>query len=81
MKRICRAIVIFSLAALLLFTTASIAPAQQTGPFYVGVFGAFVVPRDLDVEGHGDIKLNDSWAVGVKGGYIIPQMKWLVPEF
>lgn len=80
MKRICRVTVVFGLAAFLLFTTTSIAPAQQAGPFYVGVFGAFVVPRDLDVERHADINLDNSWAIGVKGGYIIPQLKWLVPE-
>jgi hypothetical protein len=79
MKRICRVTVVLGLAVFLLFTTASLAPAQS-GPFYVGVFGAYVVPRDLDVERHGDINLDNSWAIGAKGGYIIPPLKWLVPE-
>jgi len=80
MKRICRATVVLSIATFLLFTTASIAPAQQKGPFYVGVFGAFVMPDDLEVEGYRDINLDESWAFGIKGGYIIPQLKWMVAE-
>jgi len=80
MKMFCRSIVVFSLAAFLLFTTSSIAPAQQAGPFYVGVFGAVVIPQDLEWEGSRNIGLDNSLAFGIKGGYIIPQMKWLVPE-
>jgi len=80
MKKIYRSIVIFSLAAFLLFTTVSIAPAQQAGPFYVGVFGAFVMPDDLELENRPDISLDDSWAIGVKGGYIIPQVNFLAVE-
>jgi len=80
MKKIYRSIVIFSLAAFLLFTTVSLAPAQQAGPFYVGVFGAFVMPEDLELEHGPDISLDDSWAIGVKGGYVIPQVKFLSVE-
>ena len=79
-KIISRFVVVFSLAAFLLIGTASIAPAQQAGPFYVGVFGAFVMPEDLEMEHESDISLDDSWAVGVKGGYIIPQVKFLAVE-
>lgn len=79
-KIISRFVFVFSLAAFLLITTVSIAPAQQAGPFYVGVFGAFVMPEDLELEHGSDISLDDSWALGVKGGYIIPQVKFLAVE-
>jgi opacity protein-like surface antigen len=90
MKKIYRAIVVFSLAAFLLFTTVSMAPAKPAGPFYVGVFGGFVMPNDLrwsyenedyyhDDDSY-DESLDDSWALGVKVGYIIPQVPWLAVE-
>jgi len=92
MKRICKILFVFSLAAFLFLTTTPIASAQPAGPFYIGVFGGFVMPDDLEW-GSGDDDdwyddddwgyeedLDDSWAVGVKIGYIIPQIKWLAVE-
>jgi len=90
MKRICGTIVVLGLAVFLFLTTAPVASAQQAGPFYVGVFGGFVMPDDLrwsqehdyyHYNGYGyDESLEDSWAVGVKVGYIIPQIKSLAFE-
>jgi len=84
MKRICGALVVFSLTAFLLLTTVPVASAQQAGPFYVGVLGGFVAPDDLEVTKEGgssrDIDVDDSWAIGAKFGYIIPQLKWLAAE-
>jgi len=92
MKRICRTLLLVSLAAFLLLNTAPIATAQQAGPFYVGVFGGFVLPDDLEFErdyyddwdyhheGGFDEDLDDSWAAGVKIGYIIPQVRFLAVE-
>jgi len=84
MKRICGALVVFSLTAFLLLTTVPVASAQQAGPFYVGVLGGFVAPDDLEVTKGGgssrDIDVDDSWAIGAKFGYIIPQLKWLAAE-
>jgi len=79
MKRICRAMVVLSIAAFLLLTTVSIAPATDKGPFYVGVFGGLVMPDDLEVEG-SDVSLDDSFTLGLKGGYIIPQNPWIAVE-
>jgi opacity protein-like surface antigen len=80
--------VVFSLMGFLIFTTAPTASAQQAGPFYVGIFGGFVMPNDLewsyDKWNHHDEvydeDLDESWAIGVKVGYIIPQVKWLAFE-
>ena len=90
MKRICRTLVVFILSAFLLLTTAPVTSAQMAGPFYVGVFGGFVMPDDLRWEwgydGWGydhwgyDESLDDSWAVGVKVGYIIPPVNYLAIE-
>jgi len=80
MKKICMSLAVFSLAAFFLLAGVSMAPAQQAGPFYVGVFGSYVMPEDLDTD-HGDeIDLDDSWGLGIKGGYIIPQVKFLAVE-
>jgi len=83
MKSISRAMVVFSLAAFLLLTTVSTAPATEAGPFYFGVFGGYVVPEDMELEANDesvDVDLDDSWAIGAKFGYIIPPVKWLAAE-
>jgi len=83
MKRICRTFVLFCLAEFFLLTPISIAPAAETGPFYVGVFGGYVIPDELKLEGSGfseEVKFDKSWALGAKTGYVIPAAKWLVTE-
>jgi len=92
MKRICRTLVIFSLMAFLLLITAPVASAQPAGPFYVGVFGGFVMPDDLewgsgddddwydDDDWSYDENLDESWAAGFKVGYIIPQVNFMAVE-
>jgi len=80
MKRICRTLVVFILSAFLLLTTAPVTSAQMAGPFYVGVFGGFVMPDNLRLEWGYDESLDDSWAVGVKVGYIIPPVNYLAVE-
>ena len=81
MKRICRRIVLVSLATFFLLATVSIAPAAEKGGFYAGVFGSFVMPDELDIEDGGEkVDLDDSFALGIKGGLIIPQNPWLAPE-
>ncbi len=71
-------------AAFLLFlVTAGSAAAAGTGG-YVGVFGGYTVPDDLEVSGgsagSGDISLEDGYALGLKVGYILPQMPYLAVE-
>jgi len=83
MKKIFSAVVALSLTAFLLFATVTVAAAKPTGPFYVGVFGAFVVPEDPELEGWGedrDLDFDDSWALGAKFGYILPQLPWMAVE-
>ncbi|MBN1546940.1 MAG: porin family protein, partial [Syntrophaceae bacterium] len=86
MKRIRGITTVFGLALFLLFATVSIAPATEAGPFYVGAFGGWVIPRDLEVEIDGfgseeiEVNLDNSWAVGAKFGYIFPQVNWLAAE-
>jgi OOP family OmpA-OmpF porin len=81
---------VFSLAAFFLLTFSSFVsaaepihatqePAVIYNPFYVGVFGGFVVPDELKVENDETIKLNNSWAAGAKAGYIFP-FRWLAAE-
>ena len=83
MRRKCNFIVIPILVAFLLVALAPAAKAAEAGPFYVGVFGAYVMPRDLELSGGGesvDVKLKDSWALGAKFGFIIPAFKWVAAE-
>ncbi|MGZ3578400.1 MAG: outer membrane protein [Syntrophales bacterium] len=80
MKRIYGAFLVFCLAVFLLFTSVSTAPAAQAGPFYIGVFGGYVIPSDLEIENSADVSLKSSWAIGAKAGYIFPQVKWLAAE-
>lgn len=71
----------FGLAFLIVFAIAPPASAQAENPFYVGIFGGYVIPDDLKVENGGrvDLELDNSWAAGAKLGYIFP-MKWLAAE-
>jgi len=90
MKKINRFLVVFGLAAFLLLSTVSIVSAAEAGPFYVGVFGGYVIPEDLEINDDDDwyddddegfdVDLDESWAIGVKFGYIIPPVKWLAAE-
>lgn len=83
MRRGSLAVVVCGLAAFLLFSTVSTAPAAEADhPFYVGVFGGYVIPEDLEVDADEsvDVDLDDSWAIGAKFGYIIPPVKWLAAE-
>jgi len=91
MKKISKVMIVFSLAVFLLFANVSTLPAVEAGPFYVGVFGGYVVPGDMEIDdedndwyddddGEFDIELDESWAAGVKFGYIIPQVRWLAAE-
>ena len=80
MKRISHAILVCGLATFLLLTSTSIAPAAEQGPGYVGIFGGWVMPEDLGVSNGADLPLKDSWTIGIKGGYIIPQAKYLAVE-
>lgn len=48
-------------------------------PYYVGIFGGFVVPDELKTENGGSVKLQNSWMAGAKAGYIFP-WRWLAAE-
>lgn len=79
MKRICSSIVVSIFALALVVSFTPVAKAAEAGPFYVGVFGGYVMPDDL--ENGRDISLDESYALGVKAGYIIPATKkWLAVE-
>ena len=82
MKRILCVFSVFCLSTFLLFSSVSTAPAAPAGPFYVGIFGGYVIPDDLKVENdiNEDVSLKESWTVGAKAGYICPQLKWLAAE-
>jgi opacity protein-like surface antigen len=83
MKKLCACVSVLVLTGMLFFTSIPAATAAEAGPYYVGIFGGWVMPDDLKVEGPGgsaDVSLKDSWALGIKGGYIIPTVKWLAVE-
>lgn len=50
MKKVFRAIIVLSFSAFLFLTPGPSAQAQSAGPFYVGVFGGFVIPNDLEFD-------------------------------
>ena len=83
-------VVALSVATFFILTFSSFVSAAETvqatkepvvvyNPFYVGIFGAYVVPDELKVDNGGTIKLNNSWAAGAKAGYIFP-IRWLAAE-
>jgi opacity protein-like surface antigen len=60
-------------------------PYQATPPLYFGVFGGYVAPQNINwsstVSGaSGDISLDGSGTMGLKLGYILPQVRALAFE-
>ncbi|HPG71059.1 MAG TPA: outer membrane beta-barrel protein, partial [Syntrophales bacterium] len=80
MNRTFSCVLVLVLSGILFFSSAPATMAAEAGPFYVGVFGGWVMPKDLEPEDGDDIALKDSWALGAKVGYIIPQVRWLAVE-
>lgn len=80
MKKVFSCVLVLVLSGMLFFTSVPAATAAEKGPYYVGLYGGWVMPQDLEPEDGDDIALKDSWALGVKFGYIIPQVKWLAVE-
>ncbi|OPY05574.1 MAG: outer membrane protein A [Syntrophaceae bacterium PtaB.Bin038] len=78
MKKTFSCVLVLALSGMLFFTSVPSVTAAEAGPFYVGVFGGYVIPDDL--ENGAKISLDSSWALGVKGGYIFPTSKWLAVE-
>ncbi len=83
MKRTFSCVLVLVLSGILFFSSAPATMAAEAGPFYVGVLGGYVIPDDLKVEGpggSGDVSLKNSWTLGAKFGYIVPQAKWVAFE-
>jgi len=84
MRRKYNFIIVLILVAFLVLASTPAAKAKEAGPFYVGVFGGYVIPSDMEVSGSDvvrqDTKMKDSWMLGAKFGYIIPTFKWVAGE-
>lgn len=80
MKRTFSCLLVLVFSGMLVFSSAPTATAAEAGPFYVGLYGGWVMPQDLEPEDGDDVPLKDSWALGAKFGYIIPQVRWLAVE-
>jgi len=79
MKRILGSAVVVVLALFLIMAPVQTAKAAEAGPFYVGVFGAYVMPQDLEIES-AEIGVDEAFMAGLKFGYIFPQAKWFAME-
>jgi len=83
MKKIGGILAVVLVAFVLVLAPMGTAKAVEAGPFYVGLFGGYVMPDDLEMDEEGeswDVPLDDSWMIGAKFGYIFPQVKWLAAE-
>ena len=69
MKRIVGSAVVVLLALFLVMAPVQTAKAADAGP-YVGVFGGYVFPEDLEISGGPDIGVDNTWMAGAKFGYI-----------
>jgi outer membrane autotransporter protein len=54
------------------------AKADNQKGWYVGLFAGYVIPGDL--ENDQSISLDNSYSLGIKGGYIIPQAPYIAVE-
>jgi len=84
MRRKYNFIIVPILVAFLVLVSTPAAKAVEAGPFYIGVFGGYVIPSDMEVSGSDivrtDVKMKDSWMGGAKFGYILPMFKWVAGE-
>jgi len=59
---------------------------SEVRSFYVGLFGGILIPEDADVDWDyigiesADVDLDNSWTLGLKFGYILPQANWMAVE-
>lgn len=84
MKKVWRVSGVVLLALVLALAPMGTAMADnQKGP-YVGLFMGYVIPSDLEVEEAGspstDLSLDNSYSLGIKAGYIIPQAPYIAVE-
>jgi len=74
---------IILLALLLILAPMSMAKADSSQGPYVGIFGGLVLPSDLSASDNTDsldFDLDNSFMLGVKGGYIFPAFPYLAAE-
>ncbi|HPC73732.1 MAG TPA: porin family protein [Syntrophales bacterium] len=72
------------MALVLVLTPMGTSMADNQKGWYVGLFAGYVIPSDLELEPSGepsrDISLDNSWNLGIKAGYIFPQVPYLAVE-
>ncbi len=84
MKKTAFSVTILLLSVFMVFLPIKNAPAQ-TSPFYVGVFGGYVMPEDMnfDVNTAGvsfDVTTDSTGIIGFKFGYVLPAARFLALE-
>jgi opacity protein-like surface antigen len=83
MKRIGGVLGIALLALVLVLTPMGTAMADNQKGWYMGLFAGYVIPGDLELSGplgSADFSLDNSYNLGIKGGYIIPQAPYIAVE-
>jgi opacity protein-like surface antigen len=81
MKKFVNYLFIFSLVAVSVFIPLKSVSAQ-TG--YVGIWGGYTISPDAQWESadfNQDLDIQETWAVGFKMGYPLPQAKYIAFEF
>ena len=83
MRKTAFAVSVFLLSVLVILLPASDVKAQMR-PFYLGVFGGYTMPEDMEVDsafvGNYNIDLENGGILGVKFGFIPPQARFLALE-
>jgi opacity protein-like surface antigen len=81
MKKFVNYLFIFSLVAVFTFIPLKSASAQMG---YVGIWGGYTISPDAQWEGtnfNQDLDIQETWAIGFKMGYTLPQAKYIAFEF
>jgi opacity protein-like surface antigen len=84
MKKTAFAVSIFLLSVCMVILPIKDAPAQ-TSPFYVGVFGGYVMPEDMHFNVNTaavsfDVATDSTGIIGFKFGYVLPAARFLALE-
>ena len=76
-------VLIITLFFFFVLSSAHKANAEEAGPFYVGLTGAYLIPAAAEFSGAGidtKVAFDNDWMLGTRFGYILPSWKYFATE-
>lgn len=83
MKKIGGTLAVALLAFVLVLSPMGTAMADNQKGLYIGVFGGYLIPDDLELDSGGaelNLNLDNGWMAGARVGYIFPAVPYVAVE-